>query len=69
MNTFCLKGMLKSLQVEADDVHRGEDCLRLILRDPQCCPYRLLLLDYNMPVMSGLDVIKKIIEHFSQKPL
>ncbi len=45
----------------------GEECLRqLELADKAEKPFQLLLLDWNMPNMTGLDVAKKIHEDVAQ---
>jgi len=49
--------MLQALGVAADEATSGEECLRLLLKPRECgCVYKLLIIDVNMPMKSGIEV-------------
>lgn len=61
MNTFVLKAMLESLEIQADEVSTGQQCLDYLLYSKPCgCNISYLLIDLNMPGISGLKVIRDI---------
>ena len=64
MNIIVLKQMLDHLGIIAEEAQSGQICLDKLAQPRPCmCPfYKYLLLDYSMPGVSGIDVIKEIKE-------
>ncbi len=58
-NLFILKEMLNSQNIEVDLVKSGDQAILKIESDTE---YDVLIIDYNMPGMNGMDVIRKIRE-------
>ena len=62
MNIWVISEMLASLGFKSTVVNGGKECLKILKNKTnlRCCNYQTLFIDFNMPVMSGLEVIKKI---------
>ncbi|MBO4415085.1 MAG: EAL domain-containing protein [Lachnospiraceae bacterium] len=58
MNIAVVRSLLKRTQVNMDDASSGMDCLKKIEEKE----YDLILLDYRMPEMDGIEVLKHIRE-------
>lgn len=58
-NRLILQQMLLSQNIQVDLANGGEDAIRKI---EQGTVYDVLIIDYNMPGMNGLDLIRKIKE-------
>jgi len=55
---------LRAWGIQSETAANGPDALKILLQaSVDHAPYALLLLDWNMPVMDGLKVIKKIAAH------
>lgn len=60
-----LEEQLKKRQYTTDVVSDGESCLQKVVNSPP----KLILLDYMLPGISGLDVLKKVRKLFSMVEL
>ncbi|KAA0128469.1 response regulator [Chryseobacterium sp. SN22] len=63
-NRIILKHMLAYKNVESVLAASGTEALQMLLRGER---FDVILMDYHMPVISGLDTIDKIKELFSQR--
>ena len=64
-----LAGMAAALGLDADTAADGADALRRVaLADDRNEPYRLLLLDWQMPVMDGLECARRLAERATRHP-
>ena len=62
-----MKGLLESWKFDVTVCLCGLDALRqIVLADKAGKPFQMLLLDWKMPEMTGLDVAKSIREHAAQ---
>ncbi|MEE8484128.1 MAG: response regulator [Nitrospinota bacterium] len=63
-NRMILTRTLSGWGAETTEVDGGQKCLTELLRAKESGePYRLILLDFNMPDMDGYDVTKEVREH------
>eukprot|EP00347_Sterkiella_histriomuscorum_P019851 403340064 len=71
MNIIALKAMLEHLGIQAEEAQSGQACLdKLAQARPCMCPfYKKLFVDYNMPGISGIDVIQEIKERAKKMDL
>lgn len=58
MNRKVIKNLLKECQMEFDEAKNGEECVELFASGK----YDMVLLDHMMPVMDGMEAIKRIRE-------
>ena len=58
MNIAVVKALLRRIRVKTDDASGGAECLEKLKKKA----YDLILLDYRMPEMDGIEVLKKIKE-------
>ncbi|HKX41647.1 MAG TPA: response regulator [Burkholderiaceae bacterium] len=62
-----LAGMATALGLDADTAADGEDALRRVARaDDRHEPYRLVLLDWQMPTMDGLECARRLARRASR---
>jgi len=55
----------QELKAEVESVAKGEECLKKVIKNR----YDLLLLDYLFPEISGLDILKQIVEKGNDLPI
>ena len=55
----------QELKAEVESVAKGEECLKKVIKNR----YDLLLLDYLFPDISGLDILKEIVEKGNDLPI
>lgn len=55
-----LTGILQSFGFQVDQADSGESAIALLERNNIDDPYHLVLMDWNMPSMDGVDTIRKI---------
>ena len=59
-NLFTFKEIMKSNQLEADGAINGLEALELFKKSLKCCPYKIIFMDVNMPIMDGLESTRQI---------
>jgi PAS domain S-box-containing protein len=64
-NRLILRQMLKLKNIEVEEAANGFEALQLLARQNQ---YDVILMDYHMPYMDGLETIRKIRESFIPFP-
>jgi PAS domain S-box-containing protein len=64
-NRLILRQMLKLKNIEVEEAANGFEALQLLARQNE---YDVILMDYHMPYMDGLETIRKIRENFSASP-
>ncbi|WP_287125140.1 response regulator [Desulfobacter sp.] len=55
-----LAGVIQSFQMEAMTASSGEDALDVLMRHTAASPFDLVLMDWKMPGMNGLEAARKI---------
>jgi PAS domain S-box-containing protein len=64
-NRLILRQMLKLKNIDVEEAANGFEALQLLARQNK---YDVILMDYHMPYMDGLETIKKIRESFTSSP-
>ena len=64
-NRMLLVEILRDV-VECDDVASGQEAIEAYVKALQSEPYRLMLLDIEMPEIDGLEILRKIRESESE---
>jgi PAS domain S-box-containing protein len=64
-NRLILRQMLKLKNIEVEEAANGFEALQLLARQNR---YDVILMDYHMPYMDGLETIRKIRESFTASP-
>jgi PAS domain S-box-containing protein len=64
-NRLILRQMLKLKNIEVEEAANGFEALQLLARQNR---YDVILMDYHMPYMDGLETIRKIRESFTSSP-
>jgi PAS domain S-box-containing protein len=64
-NRLILRQMLKLKDIEVEEASNGFEALQLLARQNH---YDVILMDYHMPYMDGIETIRKIRESFSASP-
>jgi two-component system chemotaxis response regulator CheY len=52
-----LRGLLEAMDIECEEACDGQQGIDCLEADP---PFNLALLDWNMPVMNGLEMLKQL---------
>ena len=63
MNIQVLKGLLKRSQMIIDTASGGEECIEKVRETD----YDLIFLDYRMPVLDGIETIRRLKEFYPQR--
>lgn len=58
MNLVVVRELLKKTELHVDEAHSGAECLKMIRKKR----YDVIFLDYRMPVMDGIETLKKMKE-------
>ena len=58
VNLVVVKNLLKKTQVQVEDAYSGMECLEKV----QSKEYDLIFLDYRMPMMDGIETLKRLKE-------
>jgi PAS domain S-box-containing protein len=64
-NRLILRQMLKLKNIEVEEAANGFEALQLLARQNE---YDVILMDYHMPYMDGLETVRKIRENFEASP-
>ena len=48
--------------VESDGAQNGQIALEMVKKSFDCCPYKIVFMDVNMPIMGGLQATHEIRE-------
>ena len=70
-NLYALKIMLEMFKIESDFANNGERAIQLV-QAQECCGYKCVLMDLNMPVMGGFEavsIIRKMIKDGEIEPI
>ena len=64
-NRLILRQMLKLKNIDVEEAANGFEALQLLAQQNK---YDVILMDYNMPYMDGIETIRKIRENFTVSP-
>jgi len=64
-NRLILRQMLKLKNIEVEEASNGFEALQLLAKQNH---YDVILMDYHMPYMDGIETIRKIRENFAASP-
>ena len=62
-NIFAMQGLLEQLNVQAEFVTNGEEAVQAVrkrLSNSNNPMYKLIMMDFSMPIMNGPDATRKI---------
>ena len=71
-NLYTFEQLILNYNLEADGAFNGKEAVDMFTKSLKCCPYRVIFMDVNMPVMGGLEAtqqICKVIEEYKQGKL
>ena len=66
MNVFCMRDILKSLEISSDSTMVSTKAIQLVedriakVAQGTAVMYKLLLLDYSMPDLDGIELVQKL---------
>jgi len=64
-NLFTLQQVLLNYGLESDGAFNGKIAAEMVKSKLEtCCPYKIIFMDQNMPVMDGLQSTRAIIRIF-----
>jgi len=55
---------MTKFNLKADGVANGLEAIEMVNKSLLCCPYRIIFMDINMPVMDGLTATRNIMKNF-----
>lgn len=64
-NLFTLQQLLLTFKLTADGASNGKEAYEMVEKSLQCCPYKVIFMDQNMPIMDGLESTRMIIKIFN----
>jgi len=60
-NLYTFEQLLEEFySMKVDTAINGKEAVDKYTKSLECCPYRMIFMDLNMPVMNGIDATKKI---------
>lgn len=65
-NLFTFQEMLKIYGVESSGACNGLDALEKVQEQMQCCPFKVVFMDVNMPIMDGIESTNEILKFYKQ---
>jgi len=71
-NLFVIQSYIQQVGLLADEALNGKDAIDLIMKKSQdrcCSSYKMLFMDLNMPIMSGIEATKILREKIMQKEI
>jgi CheY-like chemotaxis protein len=57
---------LNRYKIESDHADNGKNGLAKFNQSLACCPYRLVFMDLNMPIMGGLEATREIFKSIQE---
>jgi CheY-like chemotaxis protein len=65
-NLFTLKQVLLGYDIESDGAYNGQVALEMAEKSLKCCPYKIIFMDCNMPIMDGFEATGEINNLFAK---
>ena len=70
-NLLSLELMLKNLGLKCIKAHNGKEAIEKFkekkCKSPKCRGFKLVFMDYQMPIMNGVEAAKEILGNISKK--